>query len=96
MKLERNLFFRGHRKIVFFFFNRGEVGWGGGRGQGEGRRQVVKVGGGLRGRRVFARCSQTDKQGQIDRRGEEWGRQLVGGERREEEEGETVCFVMSE
>lgn len=85
MKLERNLFFRGHRKIVFFF-NRGEVGWGCGQGEGGGES-------GWNFTRVSARCSQTDKQGQIDRQ--------VGGvkeecERREEEEGETVCFVMSE
>lgn len=80
MKLERNLFFRGHRKIVFFF----NGGGGGGVEWVEGRKQEVRVGGGLRGRRVLARRSQTDKRGQIDRRGEEWGG------------GGGVCFVMSE
>jgi hypothetical protein len=61
MKLERNLFFLGHRKIVIFFFStrKRAEGWGicgqgrglGGRGK---RRRVYEDGG------VFARCSQTD------------------------------------
>lgn len=67
MKLERNLFFRGHRKIVIFFSM--GVGLGGcrsvtgGRIRG-GRRwkwvEVYKDGG-------FARCSQTDRQTGTDR-----------------------------
>lgn len=53
MKLERNLFFPGHRKIVFSLTGVRVGGVEGGScGQGEGqRRQEVKVGGSLRGRR---------------------------------------------
>lgn len=50
----------------------------------------------------FARCSQTDRQTGTDRQGEEgessWRelKEECERERREEEEGETVGFVMSE
>lgn len=59
------------------------------------------MGGSLQGRRVFHGAhKQTDNRGQLNRRHEEDGGEVIGGtregERREKEEGEAVCFVVSE